>query len=310
MLDARQSAIWKAMGLGPEWILREEEDPSVPVRSVPKAVEAPAAPVSEARPQPRAVSPAPRIPRASVTAPSQPVHASPVSQAPRRAAQALSPAAPSAPRAAHPDSAAGGWDSVKFFSQVTDGTWDQLKALLPECHGCGLSETRTRTVFADGAPGCPIVMVGEAPGAEEDLQGKPFVGKSGQLLTKALESVGLQRGKDIAIINVLKCRPPHNRDPKPEEVAVCRQFLDRQLELLAPKVLVLMGRPAALAVLGTDQAISRLRGKLHETEVGGKKIPVIVTYHPSYLLRNLADKEKCWHDLLFVKRTLKAAEAA
>ena len=144
----------------------------------------------------------------------------------------------------------------------------------------------------------------------EDLQGKPFVGKSGQLLTKALESVGLQRGKDIAIINVLKCRPPHNRDPKPEEVAVCRHFLDRQLQLLAPKVLVLMGRPAASAVLGTDQAISRLRGKLFEIEVAGKKVPVIVTYHPSYLLRNLADKEKCWHDLLFVKRTLKEAEAA
>ena len=109
---------------------------------------------------------------------------------------------------------------------------------------------------------------------------------------------------------MLKCRPPHNRDPKPEEVAVCRHFLDRQLQLLAPKVLVLMGRPAASAVLGTDQAISRLRGKLFEIEVAGKKVPVIVTYHPSYLLRNLADKEKCWHDLLFVKRTLKEAEAA
>lgn len=314
MLDARQSAIWKAMGLGPEWILRAEEDPSVPVRGVPKAIEAPAAPAAEATPQPRPVAPAPRVSRvsrASVTAPSQPVHASPITQAPRRAAQAVSPTVSSSmPAAVLPDHAASGWDSVKFFSQVTDGTWDQLKALLPDCHGCGLSEMRTRTVFADGAPGCPIVMVGEAPGAEEDLQGKPFVGKSGQLLTKALESVGLQRGKDIAIINVLKCRPPHNRDPKPEEVAVCRHFLDRQLQLLAPKVLVLMGRPAASAVLGTDQAISRLRGKLFEIEVAGKKVPVIVTYHPSYLLRNLADKEKCWHDLLFVKRTLKEAEAA
>ena len=302
------------MGLGPEWILRAEEDPSVPVRGVPKAIEAPAAPAAEATPKPRPVAPAPRVPRvsrASVTAPSQPVHASPITQAPRRAAQAVSPTVSSSmPAAVLPDHAASGWDSVKFFSQVTDGTWDQLKALLPDCHGCGLSETRTRTVFADGAPGCPIVMVGEAPGAEEDLQGKPFVGKSGQLLTKALESVGLQRGKDIAIINVLKCRPPHNRDPKPEEVAVCRHFLDRQLQLLAPKVLVLMGRPAASAVLGTDQAISRLRGKLFEIEVAGKKVPVIVTYHPSYLLRNLADKEKCWHDLLFVKRTLKEAEAA
>lgn len=287
MLDARQSAIWKAMGLGPEWILRAEEDPSVPVRGVPKAIEAPAAPAAEATPQPRPVAPAPRVSRvsrASVTAPSQPVHASPITQAPRRAAQAVSPTVSSSmPAAVLPDHAAS---------------------------GCGLSETRTRTVFADGAPGCPIVMVGEAPGAEEDLQGKPFVGKSGQLLTKALESVGLQRGKDIAIINVLKCRPPHNRDPKPEEVAVCRHFLDRQLQLLAPKVLVLMGRPAASAVLGTDQAISRLRGKLFEIEVAGKKVPVIVTYHPSYLLRNLADKEKCWHDLLFVKRTLKEAEAA
>lgn len=304
MLDARQSAIWKAMGLGPEWILREEEDPSVPGRPAQELAASEAAPRAEAVPQTRSVSPAPRVSQASVTAQAQTIHPRSVPQAPRRAAQALSPAAPSVPAAAHPDHAESGWDSVKFFSQVTDGNWDQLKALLPDCHGCGLSETRTRTVFADGAPGCPIVMVGEAPGAEEDLQGKPFVGKSGQLLTKALESVGLQRGKDIAIINVLKCRPPHNRDPKPEEVAVCRHFLDRQLQLLAPKVLVLMGRPAASAVLGTDQAISRLRGKLFEIEVAGKKVPVIVTYHPSYLIRNLGDKEKCWHDLLFVKRTL------
>ena len=173
MLDARQSAIWKAMGLGPEWILRAEEDPSVPVRGVPKAIEAPAAPAAEATPQPRPVAPAPRVSRvsrASVTAPSQPVHANPITQAPRRAAQAVSPTVSSSmPAAVLPDHAASGWDSVKFFSQVTDGTWDQLKALLPDCHGCGLSETRTRTVFADGAPGCPIVMVGEAPGAEEDL---------------------------------------------------------------------------------------------------------------------------------------------
>ena len=187
--------------------------------------------------------------------------------------------------------------------------WKELKQACAQCHRCGLGETRHSLVFGDGAENARIMLIGEGPGEQEDRQGVPFVGPAGKLLDDMLEMIYLDRTK-VYIANIVKCRPPHNRDPKPEEVAVCRQFLDRQLELLAPKVLVLMGRPAASAVLGTDQAISRLRGKLHETEVGGKKIPVIVTYHPSYLLRNLADKEKCWHDLLFVKRTLKAAEAA
>ena len=187
--------------------------------------------------------------------------------------------------------------------------WKELKQACAQCHRCGLGETRHSLVFGDGAENARIMLIGEGPGEQEDRQGVPFVGPAGKLLDDMLEMIYLDRTK-VYIANIVKCRPPHNRDPKPEEVAVCRHFLDRQLQLLAPKVLVLMGRPAASAVLGTDQAISRLRGKLFEIEVAGKKVPVIVTYHPSYLLRNLADKEKCWHDLLFVKRTLKEAEAA
>ena len=227
---------------------------------------------------------------------------------PAAAAPAARPRqADSAPEAGKRPAGASDSGQAIFFSQVSEADWEGLARLLPSCRACGLAGSRAHTVFADGGPGCPVVMVGEAPGEEEDRQGKPFVGKSGQLLTAALRAVDLERGKDVAIINVLKCRPPRNRDPQPGEVAQCRHFLDRQLELLDPKVIVLMGRPAASAVLSTDQAISRLRGQQLSVAVSGREIPVVVTYHPSYLLRTPGEKPKLWHDLLKAKRLLARA---
>lgn len=300
-LDAERSRIWEALGIGPQWIERGAEDPLLP--SGPRASAAPA---------PAAVPPAPvpsRAPEPGASGRAQPAAAAAAApQARQAAAPAARPASAKIPALAPaaPDPAAHE-KALAIFEGIESATWEELARRVPLCEACGLAKTRIRTVFADGAPGCPLVMVGEAPGAEEDMQGKPFVGKSGQLLTHALEAVGIERGRDAAIVNVLKCRPPHNRDPEPGEVTLCRHFLDRQLELLAPKALVLMGRPAASTVLGTDLSIARLRGVVHEVEIGGRRVPAIVTYHPSYLLRSLTEKEKFWHDLLAAKRLLAAA---
>lgn len=302
-LDLERSRIWEALGIGPQWLERASPDPLL----------------SEgAQPPPAAVSAAPAVPGDLQALPRAGIPASPVS-ATRIARPVVSASRPiarsdtrpvarpiqvvQAIRSEQPVITA---DAQKIFEGIETASWEELAERLPHCEACGLSKRRIRTVFADGEPGCPIVMVGEAPGAEEDLQGKPFVGKSGQLLSAALASVGIVRGKDAAIINVLKCRPPGNRDPMPEEVTVCRHFLDRQLELLAPKLLVLMGRPAARTILGVDETIGRLRGQTHRVEIGGRSVPVIVTYHPSYLLRQLQEKEKFWHDLVAVKRLLAA----
>ena len=296
-LDAERSQIWEALGIGPQWIERASPDPLL--ESAPSASRPPAA----ARPASAPAAPRAAQPQGRAAVAARPVRmARPaVSTARQTVSQSVRPASRGAAPAALVTA-----EAQKIFEGIETASWEELAERLPHCEACGLAKSRIRTVFADGAPGCPVVMVGEAPGAEEDLQGKPFVGKSGQLLSAALASVGIERGKDAAIINVLKCRPPGNRDPMPEEVTVCRHFLDRQLELLAPKLLVLMGRPAARTVLGVDQAISRLRGETHKIEIGGRSVPVIVTYHPSYLLRQLQEKEKFWHDLVAVKRLLAA----
>jgi len=144
------------------------------------------------------------------------------------------------------------------------------------------------------------MLVGEAPGSEEDRQGEPFVGQAGKLLDNMLAAISLQRGKNVYIANVLKCRPPGNRNPEPDEVAKCSPHLRRQIELIEPKLILAMGRFAAQTLLGTDATIASLRGKLH-SYLG---VPLIVTYHPAYLLRNLPDKSKSWADLLFAKRTV------
>ncbi len=186
---------------------------------------------------------------------------------------------------------------------------DELSALevtVSGCRRCPLCETRRQTVFGVGNPAADCMLVGEAPGAEEDRQGKPFVGRAGQLLDAMLFAVGMNRD-EVYIANVLKCRPPQNRDPQGEEVTRCEPYLHRQVDLVAPKLIVAMGRFAAQSLLRTTEAISRLRGR--EFTYRDTGLPLIVTYHPAYLLRNPADKSKAWDDLLLIKRKLAEAGA-
>jgi DNA polymerase len=179
--------------------------------------------------------------------------------------------------------------------------WDELRAAVAGCTACGLCRSRTQTVFGVGSRTAPWMIVGEAPGAEEDARGEPFVGQAGRLLDNMLAAIGRSRQVDanqpVFIANVLKCRPPGNRNPQPEEVVACEPFLLRQMELLQPRLLLVMGRFAAQSVLHTDAPISALRGQVHRLHVGEREVPAVVTYHPAYLLRNLADKAKAWADL-------------
>jgi len=189
--------------------------------------------------------------------------------------------------------------------------WEELERSVSACTACELSRARNRTVFGVGYRSAEWMLVGEAPGAEEDARGEPFVGQAGRLLDNMLAAVDLTRSgttpKSVYIANVLKCRPPGNRNPEPEEVAQCDPFLKRQIELVDPKVVLVMGRFAAQSLLGTDASIASLRGKVHRIEVAGRDVPVVVTYHPAYLLRNLADKAKSWADLCLAREVVAAS---
>lgn len=185
--------------------------------------------------------------------------------------------------------------------------WEGLRAEVAACQACALCKTRTQTVFAAGGPGAPWLVVGEAPGAEEDARGEPFVGQAGRLLDAMLGAVGLARGREVTIVNVLKCRPPGNRNPEPSEVAACAPFLGRQIELAQPEVLLIAGRYAAQSLLATDSSIAGLRGRVHRISVGQRRVPAVVTYHPAYLLRNLADKAKSWADLCLARQAAREA---
>jgi len=184
--------------------------------------------------------------------------------------------------------------------------WDPLRAMVAACTRCALHESRTQTVFGVGNPRARWMFIGEAPGAEEDKQGEPFVGRAGQLLTAMLMAVGFQR-QDVYIANVLKCRPPGNRDPKPDEAMQCRGYLERQIELVSPTLIVAVGRIAAQNLLATDTSLARLRGKVHA--LGSRGWPLVVTYHPAYLLRSPGEKRKAWQDLLFAKQVYGRIEA-
>ncbi len=244
MLDARRAALWQAMSLGPEWVLRE--------RRAATAQRAPSPPDPEAAPTE--------------------AHAPLAASAPDRRAEAIA---------------------------AMD--WPALEQAVSSCTACGLCKTRTQTVFGVGCRTADWMLIGEAPGAEEDARGEPFVGQAGRLLDNMLAAVGRSRAADaprpVFIANVLKCRPPGNRNPQPEEVAACEPFLRRQIELVRPRLLLVMGRFAAQSVLRTEAPISALRGRVHRISVAGREVPVVVTYHPAYLLRNLADKAKAWADL-------------
>jgi len=189
--------------------------------------------------------------------------------------------------------------------EIAPAGWIPLKAAVSGCVKCGLHKTRTQTVFGVGDENADWMLIGEAPGAEEDRLGDPFVGQAGKLLDNMLAAIGLSRRANVYIANVLKCRPPGNRNPTPEEVAQCSPHLLQQIELIKPKLIVAMGRFAAQTLLETSASIASLRGRVHRYA----GVPLVVTYHPAYLLRTLEDKAKTWEDLLFAKKVMSGAAA-
>ena len=183
--------------------------------------------------------------------------------------------------------------------------WPTLKSAVSSCQACNLCKTRTHTVFGVGDERAEWMIVGEAPGADEDARGEPFVGQAGRLLDSMLAALDLSRSKNVYIANVLKCRPPGNRNPEPTEVAQCSPYLIRQIALIRPKLIIAMGRFAAQTLLASDASISSMRGRRHAYQ----GVPLIVTYHPAYLLRSLHDKAKAWEDLVFARRVMKSLAA-
>ena len=187
---------------------------------------------------------------------------------------------------------------------VSDLGWDELRETAVNCHNCDLHQTRTQVVFGVGNRNASLMVVGEAPGADEDRQGEPFVGRAGLLLNAMLEAIGFARDQ-VYIANIIKCRPPGNRDPHIEETAACQPFLHRQIALLQPQLILSVGRVSAHNLLGTEESVGRLRGRVHRFDPGD--IPLIVTYHPAYLLRRPQEKSKAWQDLQAVHRQLSQA---
>lgn len=231
-----------------------------------------------------AIAPAPAARRPLPTAAPQP-------------AQATAPAAPAGPVENDPDAARELAASAQSL--------EQLRGMLETFEGCGLKLRATNLVFADGNPEADIMLVGEAPGREEDLQGKPFVGRSGQLLDRMLGAIGLDRTR-VYIANTVPWRPPGNRTPSPQEVAVCLPFLYRQIELVSPKVLVALGGASASTLFETDTGITRLRGQWRDLTIGGHTMRAVATLHPAYLLRQPAAKRLAWQDLLSIRTALGA----
>lgn len=227
---------------------------------------------------------------------------------------APAPAPAAAPRPAGDESAATSPPPVRATLQTAAALapvpqdWAGLESAVSGCMLCKLCQTRTNTVFGVGMPASPLMIVGEGPGADEDAKGEPFVGRAGKLLDEMLKAIGRSRlestpARAVYIANVVKCRPPGNRDPEPDEVSACRPYLDQQIRLIKPKLIVALGRVAAQRLLATDAPLSKLRGPVYE--YGPERVPVLVTYHPAYLLRSPGEKAKSWQDLKRIAQFLK-----
>lgn len=211
-----------------------------------------------------------------------------------------------APAAGNADAREAEVDTVPARDGDWQDEWRALQSSVAGCTRCALHKTRTQTVFGVGSDSADWMIIGEAPGAEEDRRGEPFVGRAGKLLDEMLRSLGLDR-QTVFIANILKCRPPNNRDPAAEESAECRGYLDQQIRMVQPKIIVAVGRIAAQLLLNTDTPVGRLRGQLHT--VGEAGIPTVVTYHPAYLLRSPTQKRKVWQDLCMARATIERDSA-
>lgn len=318
----RHSQILEALGLGPRWLPRHALPGAAPVAaeqaSPPSLAEftAPSVPVAQASIEPLdegaalAANPpaeAPAAPAAHAETGAQ-ADAAPAALIDARVlapAPALTPAEPEAagiePASAPMAEASLFADGPNPAAAALPADWDNLRTEVAACQRCRLCETRTQTVFARGNPQARWLFVGEAPGEQEDLQGLPFVGPAGKLLDNMLAALGLDREQDVYIANVLKCRPPRNRNPQGDEILACQPYLRQQIAWQQPAVIVALGRFAAQTLLDTEASIGSLRSKVHEYA----GVPLVVSYHPAYLLRTLPDKAKAWQDLLFAREVMR-----
>jgi DNA polymerase len=294
----RQRAMLEAMGLK-LWTPPAASDaaPALPIAPMPAAAPAPrAAPaVPMAAPVRRGEAPAEMPAEVAVAEP----------PAPRRVAEVLAKALPSATPAATPAAPLPASTSGPSREAIARLDWPALRDEVAACRACSLCESRKNTVFGVGNERAHWMVVGEAPGEQEDLKGEPFVGAAGKLLDSMLRALGLSREeappqRQVYIANTLKCRPPRNRNPDPAELAQCEPFLQRQIELIQPRIILAMGRFAVQQLLRSQEPIGRLRGRVHRYQ----GVPLIVTYHPAYLLRNLPDKARAWEDLCLALKTL------
>jgi len=265
-MTTRRQEIMKELGLWPNWRLRE----SIAAGTT---VEATLSPDARAAP---AINPVAEG-----------------SHAPRSSAGSIRDATPALPLDAR-------------AAAIAQMEWPQLKESVAACIACPLHKGRNKTVFGVGDERAEWLFVGEGPGADEDAKGEPFVGQAGKLLDNMLAAISLKRGRNVYIANIVKCRPPGNRNPEPAEAGRCEPYLHRQIALIKPRLIIALGKVAAVNLLRRDASIASLRGKVHEY----RNIPLIITYHPAYLLRSLPDKAKAWEDLCFAVETMKALQSS
>lgn len=296
VLSPRSAAILREIGLGPLWRLRtgsvddEGEDTATVTDTHDPVPAMPAARAAATASSARDVSPrlAPMVERLSDRLSGRNAEARPVVPA------AVTPGHEAASGAASQEQEGA---RAQREARIATLDWEALEQTVRDCRACGLCEQRKQAVPGVGDRKADWLLVGEGPGAEEDRKGEPFVGPAGKLLDAMLHAIGLERGKGVYIANSVKCRPPLNRTPESHEIAACLPFLRRQIDLLQPKIIVALGRPAAQALLNEEVRISAARGR----RFTHADIPVVVTYHPAYLLRNPADKRKAWEDLCFAR---------
>lgn len=312
--STKTAQIWMAMGIGPLYIERDAEDPLSPQAILAEPVPQP--PKNNAGEQVRSRVETSRRYEAPVTSrlsgigPDVGVASAPVSlpsqvEINRSTRENVPQNTPRTVSVSERSVSVGYVNSIPSvapacqtisFEAMAGADWAALREMAAQCRACPGLASRLANVFGCGGPDRPIVIVGEAPGRDEDIQGVPFVGKSGQLLNNILKEVGIDRDREVAIINVLKCRPPENRNPREDEVQACSGFLTRQLQLINPSVIIILGRFAAQSLLKTTQSLSHLREKEHMVDIAGRSVPAFVSYHPSYLLRSPKQKIVAWRD--------------